>query len=172
MTCLRFYVLYIISVSSGRRKGDDGKQCAMKSRLPLKRFPSSASVGNRARDGLIIKPALNPNSATGRIVRQRDRVTANQRDGQIIRERERQTDRQRQTETERERWKQLYLHCSNFTAKLFKSAILSQSVGHLTRKSGVLGSIPGLATYFRFSFRFFKKGSCQLLAKVCARSTG
>ena len=47
-----------------------------------------------------------------------------------------------------------------------------QSVRHLTRKSGVLGSIPGLATYFRFSFRFFKKGSCQLLAKVCARSTG
>ena len=37
--------------------------------------------------------------------------------------------------------------------------------GHLTRKSGVLGLIPGLATYFRFSFRFFKKGSCQLLAK-------
>ena len=49
---------------------------------------------------------------------------------------------------------------------------LAQSVGHLTRKSGVLGSIPGLASYFRFSFRFFKKGSCQLLAKVCARSTG
>ena len=49
---------------------------------------------------------------------------------------------------------------------------VAQSVGHLTRKSGVLGSIPGLATYFRFSFRFFMKGSCQLLAKVCARSTG
>ena len=49
---------------------------------------------------------------------------------------------------------------------------VAQSVGHLTRKSGVLGSIPGLATYFRFSLRFFKKGSCQLLAKVCARSTG
>ena len=48
---------------------------------------------------------------------------------------------------------------------------VAQSVGHQTRKSGVLGSIPGLATYFRFSFRFFKKGSCQLLAKVCARST-
>ena len=46
----------------------------------------------------------------------------------------------------------------------------AQSVGHLTRKSGVLGSIPGLAIYF--SFHFFKKGSCQLLAKVCARSTG
>ena len=30
---------------------------------------------------------------------------------------------------------------------------VAQSVGHLTRKSGVLGSIPGLATYFRFSFR-------------------
>ena len=37
---------------------------------------------------------------------------------------------------------------------------VAQSVGHLTRKSGVLGSIPGLATYSRFSFRFFKKGSC------------
>ena len=49
---------------------------------------------------------------------------------------------------------------------------VAQSVGHLTRKSGVLGSIPGLETYFPFSFRFFKKGSCQLLAKVCARSTG
>ena len=45
---------------------------------------------------------------------------------------------------------------------------VEQSVGHLTRKSGVLGSRPGLATYFRFSFRFFKKGSCQLLAEVCA----
>ena len=49
---------------------------------------------------------------------------------------------------------------------------VAQSVGHLARKSGVLGSIPGLATYFRFPFRFFKKGSCQLLAKVCARCTG
>ena len=54
----------------------------------------------------------------------------------------------------------------------FEPGRVAQSVGHLTRKSGVLGSIPGLATYFRFSFRFFKKGSCQLLAKVCARSTG
>ena len=62
--------------------------------------------------------------------------------------------------------------------KAFKQAFevkpggVAQSVGHLTCKSGVLGSIPGLATYFRFTFRFFKKGSCQLLAKVCARSTG
>ena len=49
---------------------------------------------------------------------------------------------------------------------------IAQSVGHLTRKSGVLGLIPGLATYVRFSFLLFKKGSCQLLVKVCARSTG
>ena len=42
---------------------------------------------------------------------------------------------------------------------------VAQSVGHLTRKSGVLGLIPGLATYFRFSFRFFKKGSCQYWRK-------
>ena len=34
----------------------------------------------------------------------------------------------------------------------------AQSAGHLTRKSEVLGSIPGLATYFRFSFKFeFKR---------------
>ena len=56
--------------------------------------------------------------------------------------------------------------------RLSKPGRVAQSVGHLTRKSGVMGSIPGLATYFRFSFRFFKKGSCQLLAKACARSTG
>ena len=49
---------------------------------------------------------------------------------------------------------------------------VAQSVRHLTRKSEVLGSIPGLATYFRFSFRCTKRGSCQFLAKVCARSTG
>ena len=66
----------------------------------------------------------------------------------------------------------------NFSVQFYKiinrckPGRVAQSVGHLTRKSGVLGSIPGLATYFRFSFRFFKKGSCQLLAKICARSTG
>ena len=63
----------------------------------------------------------------------------------------------------------IYLHRGYFG---LMPGRVAQSVGHLTRKSGVLGSIPGLATYFRFSFRFFKKGSCQLLAKVCARSTG
>ena len=40
---------------------------------------------------------------------------------------------------------------------LFVPGRVAKSVGHLTRKSGVLGSIPGLATYFRFSFRFFKR---------------
>ena len=61
---------------------------------------------------------------------------------------------------------------TNGKLRVFLPGRVAQSVGHLTRKSGVLGSIPGLATYFRFSFCFFKKGSCQLLAKVCARSTG
>ena len=55
------------------------------------------------------------------------------------------------------------------TSIYIKPGRVAQSVGHLTRKSGVLGSIPGLATYSRFSFLFFKKDSCQLLA---ARSTG
>ena len=61
---------------------------------------------------------------------------------------------------------------ANLSEQVDKTGREAQSVGHLTRKSGALGSIPGLATYFRFSFRFFKKDSCQLLAKVCARSTG
>ena len=98
MTCLLFYVLYFISVSSGRRKGDNGKQCAIQSRLQLKRFPTPAFVGNRGLNSLIIKPALIPHSATGRIERQRDRATANQRDGQIIRERGTETERDREGE--------------------------------------------------------------------------
>ena len=44
-----------------------------------------------------------------------------------------------------------------FYLKVFLPGRVAQSVGHLTRKSGVLGTILGLATYFRFSFRFFKK---------------
>ena len=68
--------------------------------------------------------------------------------------------------TERRRWRPPYQ--TGKTVHVHAPGRVAQSVGHLTRKSGVLGSIPGLATYFRFSFRFFKKGSCQLLAKVCA----
>ena len=47
---------------------------------------------------------------------------------------------------------------------------VAQSVGQLTCWSEVLGSIPGLATYFRVSFRWFMRGSCQLLAKVTGES--
>ena len=36
---------------------------------------------------------------------------------------------------------------------------VAQSVGYMTRKSDVLGSIPNLATYFRFSFRCFSRGA-------------
>ena len=47
---------------------------------------------------------------------------------------------------------------------------VAQSVGHLTRKSGVLGSIPGLATYFRVSFRFFKKGKLSVTGEsMCTK---
>ena len=49
---------------------------------------------------------------------------------------------------------------------------VAQSVGHLTRRSGVLGSIPGLATYFRFSFRFFQEGQLSVTGVSVARSTG
>ena len=83
------------------------------------------------------------------------------------------------SEVEKLIWKHISLRPNQLFNYLFLQRLLNnkpgrvaQSVGHLTRKSGVLGSIPGLATYFRFSFRFFKKGSCQLLAEVCARSTG
>ena len=46
---------------------------------------------------------------------------------------------------------------------------IAQSVAHLTQEPEVPGSILGPATYFRFSFHLFKKGRCQLLAKVRAR---
>ena len=42
----------------------------------------------------------------------------------------------------------------------------------LTSISCLFCSIPSLATCFCFSFHWFKRGSCQLLAKVCAPSTG
>ena len=56
--------------------------------------------------------------------------------------------------------------------KRYSYQYLLQKNSTLSLPYWVLGSIPGLATYFRFSFCFFKKGSCQLQAKVCARSTG
>ena len=51
-----------------------------------------------------------------------------------------------------------------------KPGRVAQSVGHLTRKSEVLGSIPGLATYFRFSFCFFKDGQLSVTGKsMCTK---
>ena len=47
-------------------------------------------------------------------------------------------------------------HETRITTRVMPGRV-AQSVGHLTRKSGVLGSIPGLATYFRFSFRFSRR---------------
>ena len=113
MTCLRFYVLYIISVSSRRRDGDNGKQRAMISCLQSKRFPSPASVGNRGRDGLIIKP-LPPISyrAYRETKRQSDSQPARQTDNQ--RERERERDRDRERDRERDEYSLLslqQLHC-------------------------------------------------------------
>ena len=47
---------------------------------------------------------------------------------------------------------------------------IAQSVGHLTCKSGVLGSIPGLATYFRFSFRFVQEGQLSVTGEsMCTK---
>ena len=48
---------------------------------------------------------------------------------------------------------------------------IGQLVMHLTQGQEIMGSMLGSATYFHFSFHWYKKGSCQLLAKVCARST-
>ena len=44
---------------------------------------------------------------------------------------------------------QIYILLACLTS--FKPGRVAQSVGHLTRMPEVLGSIPGLATYFRFS---------------------
>ena len=61
----------------------------------------------------------------------------------------------------------LYFHLQSFMNEAGPRSAISSTIVSL-----ILGSIPSLATYFRFSFHFFKKGSCQLLVKVCARSTG
>ena len=64
-----------------------------------------------------------------------------------------------------------HLHACKCTSICSKMHTYIYAYTHIHRQYTV-SRIPGLATYFRFSFRFFKKGSCQLLAKVCARSTG
>ena len=67
---------------------------------------------------------------------------------------------------------------------MIQAGPLAQSGASLTANQGVAGSNPGPATFFRgdlvmknflrpFSpFRWFKKGSCQLLAKEWTLSTG
>ena len=58
-------------------------------------------------------------------------------------------------------WRNLIWICtvwSVLAVQMLRPGRVAQSVGHLTRKSEVLGSIPGLATYFRFSFRWFWNG--------------
>ena len=45
------------------------------------------------------------------------------------------------------------LNIFNTTPRCQRPGRVAQSVGHLTRKSEVLGSIFGLATYYRSSFR-------------------
>ena len=50
-----------------------------------------------------------------------------------------------------------FIHKNTFYIIHIQPGRVAQSVGHLTRKSGVLGSIPGRATYFRFSFRFSRR---------------
>ena len=49
---------------------------------------------------------------------------------------------------------------------------VTQWEARLSQEPEVLGLIPGPVTYFPFSFHWFKKSSCELLARVCARSSG
>ena len=53
-----------------------------------------------------------------------------------------------------------------------KPGHVAQSVARLTLEPEVPGSIPSSATYFRFTFRWFTKGSCRLLAKVLVNRVG
>ena len=47
---------------------------------------------------------------------------------------------------------------------------VAQSVGHLTRKSVVLGSIPGLATYFHFILPLFQEGQLSVTGEsMCTK---
>ena len=61
-------------------------------------------------------------------------------------------------------------NCKLIMVLRFPPGRVAQSVGPLTRKSGVLGSIPGLATYFRFSFRFFQEGQLSVTGEsMCTK---
>ena len=60
----------------------------------------------------------------------------------------------------------------SFPHLISRPGCVAQSVAPLTQEPEVPGLKPSPATYFCFSFRSFKKGNGQLLAKVCAQSTG
>ena len=66
---------------------------------------------------------------------------------------------------------QEWITCNTFESTHHKVNIngepcrVAQSVERLTQE-------PEVPTYFSFSFRWFKKGSCQLLTKVCSLITG
>ena len=70
----------------------------------------------------------------------------------------------------------LHIKCKYPITWLFilvaKPGCVSQSVGHPTHKSEVLGSIPSLATYFLPPSADSRGAVVTLLAKLCARSTG
>ena len=47
---------------------------------------------------------------------------------------------------------------------------VAQSVGHLTRKSEVLGSIPGLTIYFRFFLPLIQEGQLSITGEtICTK---
>ena len=70
-------------------------------------------------------------------------------------------------------------HCE-LLSLLSAGLVRTVLIGSLTTRGAVgsmsdsraRGSRPGPAIHFRFSFSNFKKDSFQLMAKVCARSTG
>ena len=59
----------------------------------------------------------------------------------------------------------------NICFRITEPGRVAQSVARLTQEPEVSGSMSGPATYFRFRFRCFKKGNCQLPAKVCVLNT-
>ena len=61
-------------------------------------------------------------------------------------------------------WFMCSAHC------LMMPGHLAQLVGHLTGKSGVLGSIPGLATYFSFLLPPFQEGQLSVTGEsMCTK---
>ena len=63
-----------------------------------------------------------------------------------------------------------YILCFFTREERYLPGRVGQSVGHLTRKSRVLGSIPGLATYFSFLLPLFQEGQLSVTGEsMCTR---